>query len=264
MNLISRYATAGLVSVLLVACAEKSADEYIAAAKGYVAEGDYPSALIELRSAAQQEPGSGEVRYHLAKLSLAAGDFATAEKEAQMALDRGIDAGRAQPLLVEALFRQRKLDEAVEAGRTLADGASDADRALIMGLVGQGLLSQLDYPGAEQLFELALEIDPDSIEPMVGLSALARLSNDNEGARRWAEKARDANPESARAWGVLGDIESMEGRREAALESFDRAVELSTYVGMDHVKRTHMRVLLQQYDERSEERRARERVLRHV
>ena len=50
------------------------------------------------------------------------------------------------------------------------------------------------------------------------------------------------------AWGVVGDIELMEGKRQAALEAFERAVDLSAYVGMDHVKRTHMRVFLQQYD----------------
>lgn len=97
--------SAGAFALSLMACSGKTADEHIQQAQVFVEQGDNNAAIIELKSAVQQEPRSPLARYELGKVYIAQKNFESAEKELSRALELGHPAAQVIPLLSEAYQR---------------------------------------------------------------------------------------------------------------------------------------------------------------
>ena len=82
------------------------------------------------------------------------------------------------------------------------------------------------YPKAEALFARALKSQPDDVEALVGMGALALARHRFLDALDWGERARDTNPHHAAAHGVVGDALLEIGRYDEAFASFQRMVDL--------------------------------------
>ena len=95
-----------IVLLLLVACAgKKTSEEYLASAKDYIAQSDYPAATIELQNALQLDGNAAEARWLLGKIYLDTGDILTAEKELQRAQELGWSADDVRPAQAIALLQ---------------------------------------------------------------------------------------------------------------------------------------------------------------
>lgn len=89
------------ITLALAACSpEKTADEYVGSAQQNIAEGNYNSAIIELKNAIQQQPDDGESRFLLGKIYLQIGDTFGAKKELLRSLKLNYDANLIVPLLI--------------------------------------------------------------------------------------------------------------------------------------------------------------------
>ncbi len=104
-----------LVLLTLAACGgKKTSEEYLASAKDYIAQADYPAATIELQNALKLDAASAEARWLLGKIYLDTGDILTAEKELQRAQELGWKADDVRPALAITLLVQGKNDDVLK------------------------------------------------------------------------------------------------------------------------------------------------------
>ncbi len=92
---------AGIIAVLSTGCSQKESAEHFADAQKFLQQQNYNSAMIELKSAVQQEPENKDYRLALGKVYLKSGDLAAASKEFERAIELGIE----KDLVVASLFR---------------------------------------------------------------------------------------------------------------------------------------------------------------
>lgn len=83
------------------------------------------------------------------------------------------------------------------------------------------------YPRAEQALRRSLALAPRAnVDALLGMGALALARHDFAAALDWGRRARRANPDAARALGVVGDALVELGRYGEAFRAFQRMVDL--------------------------------------
>jgi putative PEP-CTERM system TPR-repeat lipoprotein len=102
---LAKIVGASVLALSLVACTGKTADDHIQQAMVFVEQGDNNAAVIELKSAVQQDPTLAQARFELGKVYIAQKNFESAEKELSRALELGHPPGKVIPLLSEAYQR---------------------------------------------------------------------------------------------------------------------------------------------------------------
>jgi tetratricopeptide (TPR) repeat protein len=117
-----------------------------------------------------------------------------------------------------------QLEQRVEAS------PEDAEALMLLGLAYQQRARETGdpsfYPRSEAALRQSLAIVPDNDLAVTGLAALAALRHRFGDARALAERARELNPFSAEALGILGDALVELGRYEEAFAAFDRMAGL--------------------------------------
>lgn len=86
---LSKIALSLTLATALVACGQKSTEELLQSAQSYTSQNNLNAAVVELKSAVQQEPQNAAVRVALARVYLKAGDGINAAKEFDKALEFG-------------------------------------------------------------------------------------------------------------------------------------------------------------------------------
>ncbi|MSQ21633.1 MAG: hypothetical protein EXR39_19375 [Betaproteobacteria bacterium] len=130
-----RIIAASLIALGLTACFDKSADEYVASAKRYVAKKNNAAATIELRNAIQKAPKHAEARFLLGALFLEQGAPGTAEAELRGAIALGRGGEDVQLALANVLIKTGNVAQLIRefAGKTFTDPEKDAALRLHLG-----------------------------------------------------------------------------------------------------------------------------------
>jgi Flp pilus assembly protein TadD len=103
---LARLSTALALAAALAACGRSDPASLIASARNYLAKGDAPAAIIELKNALQTAPENPDARFLLARSLLDTGDVAGAETEARKAIQLGYAPDEVYPVLARALLQQ--------------------------------------------------------------------------------------------------------------------------------------------------------------
>lgn len=241
-----------LVSALLLlsGCGQNiSATEHVSRAKDYMDKGELKPALLELSSAVQKDPGSVEGRWLLAKVAADMGEGARSEKEIRKAMELGLNRASGQLTLVKSLLLQGELDQALQESSALAANIAPADQAAILGLRGQVYIAKGQFDLAQQALEQALQIKPDSLPALIGMTALHGYQRQYDAARQWVDKALKADPNSPDAWSALGDLEKAQGRLAEAEKAYGEAIKHRATPYIEQIKRAQVRVQLKKYPE---------------
>lgn len=206
-----------LLTVLLAGCDQTTATEHQTRARALIEQDDYRTAVIELKNALQKEPELASARYLLGVAQQEIGDYPSALKEFERALDLGhdapdlearmlalkVDLGRYQEVIGELALEGERLSPelAVILGEAyLAGGDADAARSqfargaeLSDGQMGLGTLAWYDgdTDAALEHLQRALELDEDNIEAWLRLGELQLSLRDAEAASRAFARARD-------------------------------------------------------------------------
>jgi cellulose synthase operon protein C len=247
-----RRATSLLFAALLIlgGCGQNlTAAEHVSKAKDYMEKGDLKPALIELSSAVQKDPNSVEGRWLLAKVAVDMGEGPRAEKEIRKAMDLGLKPASGQITLVKALLLQGDLDRALQESSALPSDISRADQAAILGLRGQVYLAKGQFDLAQRELDQALQIKPDSIPALIGMTALAGYQHQYDVARQWVDKAIKADPASPEAWGALGDLEMAQAHLAEAEKAFNEAIKHRAAPYLEQIMRARVRIQLKKYAE---------------
>ena len=236
--------------LLLSGCGQDlTAAEHVSKAKDYMEKGDLKPALIELSSAVQKDPNSVEGRWLLAKVAADMGEGPRAEKEIRKAMELGLKPASGQLTLVKSLLLQGDLDRALQESSVLPPDISKADQAAILGLRGQVYVAKGQFDLAQPVLEQALQIKPDSVPALIGMTALHGYQRQFDVARQWVDKAIKADPTSPEAWSALGDLEMAQAHLVEAEKAYDQAIKHRATPYLEQIKRAQVRIQLKKYAE---------------
>lgn len=121
-----------LVSCILAAlvtqgCGKKDAAQHLQDAQNFINKQEYPAAVIELKSALQQEPENAKVRLTLGQIYLQVGDGLSASKELQRAKEFGADLNELALPMAQAFFLAGQFPELASLGKESGLSALNKD-----------------------------------------------------------------------------------------------------------------------------------------
>src|SRR6476659_1549372 len=166
----------GLV-LTLVGCSRNDPTALIGSAKSYLAKGDYPAAIIELKTTLQQAPENAEARFLLAKSLLESGDPTGAETEARKALSLGFAPDEVYPLLARAMLFQgaskKVLAELTDRKLSGLQARSDLGTTIATAQLSVG-----DLTGARSTINAVIGEDPANARALLVQAQLDAVAGD--------------------------------------------------------------------------------------
>jgi cellulose synthase operon protein C len=213
-------------------------------AEQYVAKGNLKAAEIELRNAIRERPQDPILHARLADIYLQLADPAAAEREARAALERKGDEADYIPVLMDAMLRQEKFAD-------LLDLVKPADRtppleSKVRTALGTAEAGLWDRDQAEKLLREAVKLDPTAVRPKIQLARLLTGTKPEE-ADKSIDEAIAANPRSAEALQVKGEMLRSRGDQDGAIRLFDEALKIDPKNTLAHLSRANINIALGKY-----------------
>ena len=258
MKLSSRSLPVLMTALLVLALAGcgKSPEQSLQDGKALLDKQDYKAAILELKSALQEQPNNRDARLLLGKAHLANGAYADAEKELSKAREQGASNDEVVPALArallnqnetqkvlelalptavmsgsaradvqvvraEALLRLNKIDEARQA-INLAETA-DPKQPQLLFLKAKMAAGERNYAEAYRLADAALVGDSHLIEAHYLKAALFDAENKSDEAIRAYEQALAIDAKAYRAHLAIADIQFLRDQKEAGLKALHAA-----------------------------------------
>lgn len=216
-----------LGSILVLGCAPEEAAnvDHVARAKDYQEQGDFKAAVIELKSALQQDGANVEARWLLGKLYLLGNNNSAAIKELQRARELGLSEEAVMVPLSRAWIRQKDYKELL-ANVSIAESMPAKQRASLHALRGQALVGLGQIEAGKGEYFKALELDSQQVEAILGLvlidMSLGKLDAAGVGLERVAQIAPD-NPDYLV---TAGEYEQRQGRYHNAQGYYQKALKV--------------------------------------
>lgn len=229
----------GLLGLALVcafpASGASKSEEYVAEARGYVAEGKPNEAVIQLKNALKLDPSNVNARLLLARVYLGMGDAPGAQKEFERASRLGAPKKDWMVGLGQALIAQNDYDGVLNKIRP-DDAMPAVDHATSLAMRGNAYVAINDVEKAVEAYDQALAVQNSS--PLARLGKARLLLKDNnraEAAAQFSEVLTEY-PEHAETRLARGELYRSLGKLDEALADFDVAVKVApqnvrAYVG---------------------------------
>jgi putative PEP-CTERM system TPR-repeat lipoprotein len=209
---------------LVLACSGSSPDKLLASARDYMAKGDNPAAIIQLKNLLSEAPDNGEARFLLGRASLDTRDFASAEKELRRALELNQPADAVLPLLARAMTELGQQEALIKdfGDRSLTDPQA---QATFQTLLGDASLRRNDRPAAERAYAAALAARKDYAPAQLGQARLMAVDGKLDAALAQADAILAASPKFAPAHALRADLLIARGDRAGARAALQSAVD---------------------------------------
>lgn len=181
------------------------ADDYVAEAREFIAEGELKAAVIELKNALQADPSHVEARLQLGALYLRSSDGAAAAKEFRRARDLGAPKkdwmpGYARGVTLQGEFR-KVLDDVV-----VSDELPGETQAMLLALRGNAQLALRQIDAANNEYDAALAIESANPMARLGKAQILLLENRREDALTQLNQVLAAYPDHVESLLVRGDL----------------------------------------------------------
>jgi putative PEP-CTERM system TPR-repeat lipoprotein len=210
------------VVIFIVGCdAQLSAEQYIQQGKQRQAKAEWKGAIIEFKNAVKLQPNNFNARFLLGSAYFSLGDYWSAAKELDRALELGADPESVMQSLAYARLQNGRFDEALED--ILPEVVNDkARKAALYALQGLAHLGLMNTVSAREVLIRAKELDEN--EPMVRLAwaQYEGQEGNTEKQKEWLKPLLDAdNPD---AWSQQGALEASMGKHREAVEAYTRSL----------------------------------------
>jgi putative PEP-CTERM system TPR-repeat lipoprotein len=216
--------TLALLGLLtLSGCGKADPSALIESAKSYLANGDYPASIIQLKSALQEAPENPEARFLLGKALLESGNPSGAEVELRKALELRYQPDKTYTALARALLAQAEYRKLVlELGEQKLDAA--AARADLLTSLAAAYLALGDAKSAQTSIDSALATKAGDVRSLTVQAQLAALRNDLPQALEHIDEAIAAAPNDADATIFKAQLQLSQGRRDEAVKTLEGAI----------------------------------------
>src|SRR6516162_9802901 len=236
---------AGAIATLVWSAADaKDSAASVKEAEQYIAHGDLKAAELELRNAIRSAPQDPVPRARLGAVYLQLGDAVSAEREARAARERNGNEADYLPVLADALLRQEKFADLIDLAQPgVRDPVLESKIRTALGLAAAGLHDQTK---AETQLGEAIKLDPGAAKPKLQLAQLLNGSKPAE-ADKLMDEAITANPRSAEALQVKGEMLHSRGDQEGAVRLFEQALKIDPNNIWAHLGRANVNIALDKY-----------------
>jgi len=243
-----------LLAVALSACDgfDRSPEEYIESAQAYLDQDDFPAAIVELKSALQQDGNSIEARKILGDIYIKVGRGEDAEKELRRAISLGMSPASGATALAHALLLQREFQQVLDSPVELKT-LTKRDRAELLALRGNARFRLGDLTLAENSYDAALAIEGSQREALLGKARMKASRGDLDGAKAESLEVTEDNPSFAPAWEFLGDLAQAQDQLDEAEEMYSAAIKQSHYLAENSLKRAGVRLQKEDYERLKED-----------
>jgi len=245
------YIWGALFVLLLVGCDgafnETTEAEYVSRAKDFLDKNEFKSAQIELKNALSKNPNNSQARWLLGKLYLEMRHATGAEKELQKASELGVNDAAVLPLLAKALLNQKKYSDLLNMS---IDGIN-ADQPAAQVLTSRALayFYQRENEKANIEIDAALQRFTNSPYAITAKGRMLADGGDVKKAHEYIDKALSIDGDFALAWRLRGDLFSLEGEKEKAVEAYAKITVGHYYNILDLYKKAMLLVRLQRFEE---------------
>lgn len=194
-------------------------------ARAHLKKNEIALARESLEAAIQVSPQEAAANFELAQLLLQTGKpddaIAVLEKMQKFAPDHaGVLLG-----LAKIYTGQRKWDKVAEVAKQMQ--TSHPDKALGYHYAGLALQGSGDLEGSVKLFEHALQISPNAVEPLIGEAKSWLALKQPDKALERIEQAIIANDNNFLAYNLKGEILIIQKRLEDAEAAFNKARDIN-------------------------------------
>lgn len=224
LRLPSRLLAVLILGASLAACGGESSETLLQKARESLQAGDRKAAIIQLKSAIQEDDKNAEARYALGKLYVDMGDGASAEKELRRALELGLARERALVPLGHALLLQREFDKLLEEIPSRPNG-QPAEVAALLALRAEAQLGRQHLDDAALSYEAARRLDPNSIEALRGLALVALARQQPDTALALANEAIATSPARHEPWLLKAGLLNAAGKTDEAIRAYQEALK---------------------------------------
>ncbi len=184
--------------------------------------GDLRTARVELLNALKEDQNNAAARLLYARVLMARGDGVAAQTEIERAIRAGAPRNRTHHLMANALFLQRKFNEARDmASRPDIPPQFAAYAARMRGRANAALNNNA---AARADFERAARLAPRNVEVQLDLARYLASQRDVPGAVAAADRALAVQPGHPQALIIKGDFTRATQGLQASLPFFDRAL----------------------------------------
>lgn len=210
------------IIIALTACGEKSFERHVSEAKILIEKGNYKAAIIEIKSAVQQQPDNAEVRLLLADSYMASGQMASAEKEFRAALELGGDK-EIDGDLARAIYLQDKLDDTIAFSSSKALSKEETAKIAVL----KSLAHLRAGDSAESLLEInqALKLEEDTKYTALA-KAVKTANTDIESALRQIDTVLTSSPQFAEALFAKGLFAAAQKQYMTAVDAMEKYIDL--------------------------------------
>jgi len=171
--------TSAIALVLsITACSEqKTTEQLLVSAQEYSKQGKFSNAIIDFKNAVRLAPKNADARLGLGHAYLNQGNYISAEKELDRAVELGADFSKTAASLAQVKTRLDKFEE-VEQQVKLIEELSDNDYLTVLSYAGMATLANGQETKAQDYFSQAAAILPDSAYSKLSQSYLLYIERD--------------------------------------------------------------------------------------
>ncbi|MBC3765784.1 XrtA/PEP-CTERM system TPR-repeat protein PrsT [Neptunicella marina] len=206
--------------ISLTGCGQKSAEQYLESAQQFQQQGDFKSAIIELKNAISANPSNSEMRLKLGQIYLEQSNFTAADKELNKALDLNATADDVLPFLVKTQYYLADYERAVSLAQSIQLSDEQAQSRVSFYSYISNLRSPL--PSTDYSFPQDL-IGDDQI---LGKIYQALTNNELESAEQLSHSLEENNYELAQKNYVKGLIASQQQKFSEASQYYQKALKI--------------------------------------
>ncbi|MFN3750173.1 MAG: XrtA/PEP-CTERM system TPR-repeat protein PrsT [Thiobacillus sp.] len=247
LRLSSRLLSVLILGASLAACGGESSETLLQKARQSLDAGDRKAAIIQLKSAIQEDGKNAEARYALGKLYVDMGDGVSAEKELRRALELGLARERALVPLGHALLLQREFDKLLEEIPSRPNG-QPAEAAALLALRAEAQLGRRHLDDAALGYEAARRLDPNSIEALRGLALVALARQQPGAALALVNEAIEKSPARHEPWLLKADLLNADGKTDEAIRAYQETLKRKPDDLISHLSLATLYVRTQQFD----------------
>ena len=208
----------------LTGCGQENSQTLLSQAKSSIKAGNNKAAVIQLKSAIQKDENNAEARFELARIQMAQGDFASAEKELRRARKAGMSDEQINPLLAKTLLHLREFQRVLDEIPPPPQG--NPAEASIRAAHANAHMALGNTEEARKVLEPALQGNLKHAEIQLSLARLSVMEKKTDDALKHLEFAIASDPKHLDAWLFKGDLFRAQGKQQEAVAAYQKALTI--------------------------------------